>query len=75
VVHAAAEDLRKQRPSLFFDDENVIAAQGAGGTGTGAGGVEAVVARVESLEREVRAGMAGIRGDIAAISAALKMPT
>ena len=69
-MHAAAEKLRRQRPSLFFADEPVNAARAvdvaSGRLGGGGGGGDAVLtARVKSLEREVRAGMDAMLGDIA----------
>ena len=65
LVHAAAEKLRRQRPSLFTADEAVVAARAASDNGEAGGGDAVLAARVESLEREVRAGMASMRGDIA----------
>ena len=63
AMHAAAENLRRQQPSLFKSDGAVLAARAGAGNGAGVSGAEAdatavLAARVESLEREVRVGMA-----------------
>ncbi len=68
AIHAAAQNLRKHRPSLFATDDNATAVRAVhGGPDRNAGidaGVAALAARVESLETEVRSGMSTMRDDI-----------
>ena len=74
VMHAAAQDLRKHRPSLFATDGSTTAARAAQGLDRNAStdaSVASVVARVESLETEVRAGMSTMRDDIANLQSSI----